>query len=167
MSFLSVFFGHCVPASPSSPVLPDSHRHRKTGVLLLGGVELGGSLSDDIWVYSHHSVTMWNPYQVPADYLQAPIIFHIVESRSTLWDSHVGLALPCSLQICIIPHVSGRVILSVASHCWRKWAIVSVSALHRRHMYSFLCPAVYDVASGHSCTSSLALMIAFFTSVMP
>ena len=71
-----------------------------------------------------------------------------------------------SLQICMIFLISGRLMLSVASHCTRKWVVVSISALHSGHMSCFLRPAVYDVASGYRCISSLALTMAFLTSVM-
>ena len=72
----------------------------------------------------------------------------------------------------MISLINGRRMMSVAgsvaSHCRRKCAIVSLSALQSGHIYvsCFLRPAVYDVANGYLCTSSLALMTAFLTSVV-
>ena len=34
--------------------------------------------------------------------------------------------------------------LYVASHCRRKWVVVSMFALRSGHMSCFLCPAVYN-----------------------
>ena len=88
------------------------------------------------------------------------------ESSSTFVRYSCSIDTLYFLQICNISLISGRRKMFVASQCKRKCVTVSLSALQSGHISSFLRPAVYDVAKGYLCTSNLALITAFLTSLV-